>query len=616
MFANFKIPAVLVLIVLLLTLLGLLGWLQYRLVGQVSQGQRERMRENLRAEAAKFGEAFDRELARVYLSFQMDAATLRDKSWQAYDQRYAYWENTAPHPRLVKAVFLVDQDEKGQLRASKFNRARSEFEPQDWPDEFSHLRQQFEQQLRVNQASGASIIRNAPELVAEEIPALVIPVSNVPALSKQQKPEAASLYGYTVVTLDQDYLNQQFIPSLARQYFSGDGKELDYNLTIISRQEPQKIIYQSDSQTTRAAPAKGDAAVNILGVELNSFLSLSVDRSFRNESLPGGPGRLPLSSLAISIQRSPDEHASDPSTLGSENGHWQLILTHRVGSLEEAVAHLRRQNLIISFSILLLLGFSVVMILINAQRAQRLARQQMEFVAGVTHELRTPLSVIYSAGENLADGLIDDRQQVRRYGSVIRSEGRRLNEMVEQVLEFAGMQSGRRTYELRPTRMRELIESALAEYEPLIREKGFQVEKSIAQGLPQVMADQPALKRSLQNLISNAMKYSGDQRVLKIKATSPEGERSNREVCITVEDQGSGIEPADLPHIFEPFYRGREAKAAQIRGSGLGLSLVKHIIEAHGGNVSVKSAPQSGSAFTVHLPAADEEDGSNAQPMR
>jgi signal transduction histidine kinase len=188
--------------------------------------------------------------------------------------------------------------------------------------------------------------------------------------------------------------------------------------------------------------------------------------------------------------------------------------------------------------------------------------------------------------------------------------------MVEQVLEFAGMQSGRRTYELRPTRMRELIESALAEYEPLIREKGFQVEKSIAQGLPQVMADQPALKRSLQNLISNAMKYSGDQRVLKIRATSPEGDRSSREVCITVEDQGSGIEPADLPHIFEPFYRGREAKAAQIRGSGLGLSLVKHIIEAHGGNVSVKSAPQSGSTFTVHLPAADEEDGSDAQPMR
>ena len=127
------------------------------------------------------------------------------------------------------------------------------------------------------------------------------------------------------------------------------------------------------------------------------------------------------------------------------DGRWQLLIKHRAGSLEAAVTEARRRNLVISFGILLLLAASVGTIIISTGRAQKLARQQVEFVAGVSHELRTPLAVICSAGENLADGVVEAPAQVSQYGALIRNEGRRLTKMVEQGL---GLRARRRDEKL------------------------------------------------------------------------------------------------------------------------------------------------------------------------
>jgi signal transduction histidine kinase len=238
----------------------------------------------------------------------------------------------------------------------------------------------------------------------------------------------------------------------------------------------------------------------------------------------------------------------------------------------------------------------------------------MEFVSAVSHEFRTPLSVICSAGENLADGVIDSNSQTKKYGELIRNEGRRLSEMVEQVLEFAGARSGRQGIQLRPVEIRSVIEDALTSYQPVIEEKGYIVEQKIESDLPLVAADGAALRRSLQNLLSNAMKYESEHRWIGIRAQSATN-ATGGEVQVIVEDHGIGIDSDEASHIFEPFYRGRDVVESQIHGNGLGLSLVKQVIEAHHGTVSVVSVKGEGSTFTLHLPVINAKSDGNGSEV-
>jgi signal transduction histidine kinase len=239
------------------------------------------------------------------------------------------------------------------------------------------------------------------------------------------------------------------------------------------------------------------------------------------------------------------------------------------------------------------------LLVLATRRAQRLAKQQMEFVAAVSHELRTPLAVIRSAAENLADGVVHDEARIRRYGEVMRTEGRRLTDMVEQILEFAGIQSGQRGFALRPVGVGPLVGDIVSASAPLIETAGLVVEFDMSDDLPPVLGDEPALRRVFQNLIDNAIKYGASGQSIRISAR-----QSGGEVSVTVADRGIGIDTADHTRIFEPFYRAADVVAAQVQGAGLGLSLVQRIVAAHGGRVTLKSAPREGSAFTVHLPAA------------
>ncbi len=292
---------------------------------------------------------------------------------------------------------------------------------------------------------------------------------------------------------------------------------------------------------------------------------------------------------------------------------WQLVLQHHAGSVDAAVAQARQRNLAIGFSILLLLALSVGLIVMSAQCERRLAQQQMEFVSAVSHELRTPLAVICSAAENLADGVVHDGEQTRQYGALVRNEGRRLADMVEQILDFAGIQSRRKATRLELTDVAEVVDRAMETFEMQIRDTGFVVEKRIADGLPQIMADGPALVRALQNLISNGLKYGQAGKWLAVRA-----EASANSIHIMVEDHGGGISPLDLPHIFEPFYRGRAVIDAQIKGSGLGLSLVQQIVELHHAQITVHSDPATGSSFIIALPlhgAASDFVGSHDQAI-
>jgi signal transduction histidine kinase len=282
---------------------------------------------------------------------------------------------------------------------------------------------------------------------------------------------------------------------------------------------------------------------------------------------------------------------------------WRLVVRHPGASLAEAAAMTWRRNLLLGFGVLLVLAASMALVLVWAQRVRRLAKMQMDFVTGVSHELRTPVSVISSAAENLADGVVEAKPQVKQYGMLIRNEAQRLAAMIEQVLLFAATRNEQRQYEPRPVPIAETIDSAVADLAHLTAAKGFTVEKEVAPGLPPVMADPKALGRCLQNLMTNALKYGAGGRWMAIRAHPGSGPETG-EVLITVQDRGQGIEPGEIPHIFEPFYRGNAARASQTHGTGLGLSLAKEAAEAMGGKLTVASHVGEGSAFTLHFPAA------------
>ncbi|HWI16492.1 MAG TPA: HAMP domain-containing sensor histidine kinase, partial [Vicinamibacterales bacterium] len=272
-----------------------------------------------------------------------------------------------------------------------------------------------------------------------------------------------------------------------------------------------------------------------------------------------------------------------------------------------AATAVRMRNLVISSSVLLLLTLAIGLIVVSARRAQELARQQMEFVAAVSHELRTPVSVIGTAAGNLADGVVGDPQRVRKYGETIQGEARRLAETVERVLQLAGIAAGKAAAARTPVNPDVLVQESLSACRTEIENAGVNVELAIAEDLPSIVGDATALRSALQNLISNAVKYGGDARWLRISAreVTGSGSRVPGKVLFTVEDRGIGIDGEDKKHIFEPFYRGREAVSQQIQGSGLGLNLVHRIAEAHDGTVTVTSEPGKGSTFTLALPAYD-----------
>ena len=269
------------------------------------------------------------------------------------------------------------------------------------------------------------------------------------------------------------------------------------------------------------------------------------------------------------------------------------------------MADSRRRDLAISFGVLFLLVISIAILIITSTRAQRLAKLQMDFVTAVSHELRTPLTVISSAAENIAHGVVEGKQQLEQYGSVIGAQARKLFEMVEQILLFAAIREGHQRYSLRPLEVTEILEAALSSTAGLIQAAEFRVDRNVEPNLPQILGDLSALSRCLQNLITNALKYGSEQRWIGIQARLTEHGLSGKEIQISISDHGMGIDPRELPHIFEPFYRSPSVTAAQIHGTGLGLPLAKSIVEAMKGQLSVKSTPGRGSTFTLHLPCLE-----------
>jgi two-component system sensor histidine kinase SenX3 len=661
--SKWLIPGCIALV--LLTLLA--GALQYHWINRVSDADRRQRHDFLAGTLRNFSGDFRETMVRLIPFFRVPLVAKDKETFEpALLELTRQWRSTADRPQLLKSIGIGTQSDAGD-KGTVFKRLRpnygqkegqkdSQFQEETWPNEFALYRTIIEKRLRMPGGEPPFFPRGFAFEFFQGRPVLIFPlITGAPSLPEGQTPgeplrrfplplrndtmiegpplqqppgprellqtlrpateggtvTAPELKGWCFLEVDSEYLRDHLLPELVARHYGPEARS-EYHVAIVDSR-PLRIIYGSEPELTTASLSEVDGGIVLL--EANMMQGRQgpppagpprPDRRDEgprpNERRPGPPP--PPQPFVSGPQGVPIERIGPNRGGAPEDSAWLLVVKNKAGSLESLVEQSRRRNLALSFGILLLLAGSTVMLMLATARARSLARQQMEFVAGVSHELRTPLTVIHSTSYNLSQGMIQDPGRVRQYGDVIQSEARRLINQVERMLSFAGIQSGRRIYDPQPTSVVETIDRALAEYTQAFADDGWQVEKQIEENLPLVLTDAPSLESALKNLFENALKYASPGKWISVSTRAAQNKRS-REVQITVADRGPGIPAKDLPHIFEPFYRGQDVVTSSINGAGLGLSLVERQLRALGGRVTVQSSANAGTSFTLHVPTVE-----------
>jgi signal transduction histidine kinase len=579
-------------ILALTALLAVLAALQYRWAGELGTAEMERLRASAEERANGFAHEFDRELTRAAVWLAQGPERIRTGDWAGLEEAWKRWHARAPYPSLVRGVYALVPGANGSATTLALDVVSGGVGAAPWPGELDAIRTRLAAALEPSASGRREGFFGPATALDDGVLAVVVPVLMLEAEASPRpssRPPEPRVLGWVVALLDPAVIRSRMLPALEQRHFEA-GAGPAYGIEITGATAP---VYASAG--LGAHPDTPDAATHLFGVSFEPA----------NQDLIEGadPKLTPFWRRVFGMDASDGarRHGWNRSGRGDGWGRWRLVLWNGSGGLAEIVAASRRRNLGISFGILLLLGASVALLVQTARRAERLARQRMEFVASVTHELRTPLAVIRSAGENLADGVVADAPQVRRYGELVRDEGRRLTELVEEALALAGAESGRSPGTAKPVSLAALVEDAVRGCRGGLEAQGASLEIDVPAGLPDVLGDEPALRRALGNLLDNAIKYGGGAPRIRVTA----GVRGDGgEAFLSVQDHGLGIARDELDHVFEPFYRSREALAGNARGSGLGLSLVRRTVEAHGGRVSVESEPGRGSVFTLSIPVS------------
>lgn len=524
------------LLLLMLATCGVLAALQYRWTGELARAELARVDENLEPACRQITAIFDAELASGCEALRPAASALASRQREiVHAELFQEWKSSGARPIFRSLGVAVP--EGPEVRFYQQDLSDGTLHASDWPIAWNRLRESLEALHRGK--------AGPPELfVDSEAWLLEFPVMGGPRRELE----------WVIYEIDRDYAAQTWLPELLRRYLPYSEQHL---FSAIVR-TPSAVLCEINPASSRAEGREVTIPFNLQG---------------RSSSGGRGPdSRLP--SWTLTVRQNP-----------------------------EAVARLVTQRRWRQFSLVAgLCGVLVatsIFLMRQARQARALAQTRMNFVAAVSHEFRTPLTVISGSAHNLQRGIVTGAERQQEYYQRILHHTEDLTELVEQVLAYAGVTTNGAALPSQSVEVLSLVRQALQDTNAELSAAGCAVETSLPEILPLLTGDAAALTRAIRNLLSNAAKHGGASGRIGLSAQFLS---STRMIEITVSDHGPGIPKAERAGIFEPFVRGSAAVAAQTRGSGLGLSLVREIVTAHHGNIRLECPPTGGSQFTISLP--------------
>lgn len=354
------------------------------------------------------------------------------------------------------------------------------------------------------------------------------------------------------------------------------------------------------------------------------IMGFTLDREYQRRTLfptayhnvPNYQNETSLFELAIVAVRDRETHmvvwSSEPTDWDSPKADYvakafdgatyfgSLMIKLKNKSINQIATDFMYRNLILILAMAVVLFGGLLFTWRSVNREIELARLKSDFVSNVSHELKTPLALIRLFAETLEMGRVRGPEKMQEYYATIRKESERLTGLINNLLDFSRIEAGGKQYRFEKTDLASLVGQTLETCRYQIDQQGFELEENIDASVPSVLVDRESYSLCVLNLVDNAMKYSGGSRKLGVKL-----DRENGSVRLEVRDQGIGIARKDQQRIFEKFYRAGDPLVHNTKGSGLGLSLVKHVAQAHHGTVTVESSPGQGSKFTLKVPIDD-----------
>jgi signal transduction histidine kinase len=528
---------------------AVLSFLQYRWTGELSRAEPALLRAGLNEQLPRLVQAFNEELRDNCTLLLPGAKEIREQgAAEAHRIRYQQWASA--HERSLFTRIGIAAPEQGALKLYGID-GDGRIAPMDWPPNWDVLRQAMTGRMK-----GVGWPPNNPS-DSDTIQQPVFADSG----------DRGSEVEWMIFDLNDDYVRSKMLPPLVTEYLNPAGDAV-YDVSV-NRAGPRGQVIFSTRGDKSSVAVGADATAGIFSTDTGA--------------IPGrGRGR----------GRFHDD---------ARFARWTIAVRHREGSLDIAVARARTRNLVASLLLVGLLAGTAWALVRYTARSRRLAEMQFRFAAGVSHDLRTPLTAIRGAAFNLVEGLVKEPAAVGRYARLILRNAEELTSMIENVLAFSATLHSDKEERLEFFAIGNLLEHAATAMAQEIEQAGCRIEVTIAPELPTVAGDPVALDLVFRNLIGNAVRHGAAGKWIGVSAA-----RSTDGVEVRVSDRGPGIPEAELKRIFEPFYRGEQTRAQRVQGTGLGLSLVKTTVERYKGAVEVHNSPGGGAQFTVRLPAAPE----------